>query len=274
MSASAVARRRRPALIGLGLTVAYSLVCVVTLRVTGHDVRPLFEGIGPDSPYRWVNPPKEFAPGNVKPKTASTDVTLDATGSQSAGLLSSDSQMVLNLDAGAVPARPGDSQVSVTFVPLDPATLGRLTPPMRPAGNAYRVEMTYRPSGQAVPALAAPADVLLLVPEPADTLLFSDDGRTWRLLESKHEAGSGGESAAFIGAGYYLAGTRRPPPSPVASSARGYGTVIVIVAVALLAIALAWTPYVLARVRRSRPAATSTRPKPPPRPPRASRRRR
>ena len=62
MNASAAARRRRPAAIGLGLAVAYALVCLTTLRVTGHDVRPLFEGIGPSSPYEWVNPPKEFAP--------------------------------------------------------------------------------------------------------------------------------------------------------------------------------------------------------------------
>ena len=272
MSAPAIGRRRPPVLIGLGLTIAYVLVCITTLRVTGHDVRPLFEGIGPDSPYRWVKPPKEFAAGNVKPTTSSTDVALDATGSQSAGLLSSDSQMVVNLDAGAVPARPGDDHVTATFVPIDPATLGRLTPPMRADGNAYRVEMTYQPSGQPVPALAAPADVLLLVPEPADTLLFSDDGRTWKALESQHEAGSGGESASFAGAGHYLAGTSRPPPTPIASSGRGYGTVAVVVAVALLAIALAWTPYVVSRRRGPQPAAKPTRPRRSPPPPTRRRR--
>ena len=49
--------------IGLGLAAAYALVCLTTLRVTGHDVRPLFEGIGPDSPYRWVNPPEGVRAG-------------------------------------------------------------------------------------------------------------------------------------------------------------------------------------------------------------------
>ena len=272
MSARAAARRRRPALIGLGLAAAYALVCLATLRVTGHDVRPLFEGVGPNSPYQWVNPPKEFAPGNVRPKRASTDVELQANGSQAAGLLSADSQLVVNLDAGAAPAKAGDNRVTVTFVPLDPAKLGKLTPPMRPDGNGYRVEMTYKPSGDPVAALKAPANLLLIVPEPADTVLFSTDGRTWKRLDSKHESASGAESATFLGPGYYLAGTRRPPPSPVASSSRGYGAVTVIVAVGLLAIALAWTPYVRRRLRRPRVTGKKSRRAGPAR--RGSRRRR
>lgn len=252
MSANTAARRRRPALIGLGLAAAYALVCLTTLRVTGHDVRPLFEGVGPSSPYRWVNPPKEFAPGNVKPHVSSTDIELLATGSKAAGLLSSDSQIVVNLDANAVPPKAGDNRVTVKFVPLDPAKLGRLTPPLRPDGNAYRVEMTYQPSRATAPVLTAPGNLLVIVPEPADTVLFSEDGRTWKPLASQQESGSSAESTTFTSAGYYLAGTRSPLPSPVASSGRGYGTVVVIVAVGLLAIALAWTPYARQRLRLRR----------------------
>jgi hypothetical protein len=244
------ARRTHAVVVGVVATVLYAMACVATLRLTGHDVRPLFEGIGPSSPYRWVAPPKEFAPGNVRPQPLSTEVRLDATGSQAVGLTSDDSQMIVNLAAGAVPVRPGDDRVVVTFVPLDPATLGRLPPPLRAAGNAYRVRLTYRPSGQPVTALAAPGDLLLLVPEPVDTLLFSPDGQTWTRITTRHEAGSGGESASFPGAGYYLAGTSRPPPSAAASPGRGYGTATVVVVVAVVAVALAWTPYVVARRRR------------------------
>ena len=266
MSASTAAWRRRPALIGLGLAAAYALVCLTTLRVTGHDVRPLFEGVGPSSPYRWVNPPKEFAPGNVKPGASSTDVELLATGSKAAGLLSSDSQLVVNLDGNSVPPKAGDNRVTVKFVPLDAAKLGKLTPPMRPDGNAYRVEMTYQPSGTPVSGLTAPGNLLVIVPEPADTVLFSDDGQTWKPLPSQHESGSGAESTTFTSPGYYLAGTTRPLPSPVGSSGRGYGTVVVIVAVGLLAIALAWTPYARQRLRARRSTGkTSGRAAPAPR---------
>jgi hypothetical protein len=241
------------------LATAYALVCLATLRVTGHDVRPLFEGVGPSSPYQWMNPPKEFAPGNVRPKPSSTDVELQANGSQAAGLLSSDSQLVVNLDAAAVPPKAGDNRVTVTFVPLDPGPLGKLTPPLRPDGNAYRVETTYKPSGDPVAELKAPANLLIIVPEPADAVLYSKDARAWTPLASKHESGSGAESAPFLGAGYYVAGTRRPPPSPVASSSRGYSTIVVVVAVGLLAIALASTPYVRRRLLRRR--ATGKRPR-------------
>jgi hypothetical protein len=245
-------RGTRPALVGLGLTLAYALVCVATVRMTGHDVRPLFEGIGPNAPYRWVNPPKEFAAGNVKPTVSSTDVLLEANGSQSAGLLSGDSQVVVNLDAGAVPARAGNETVSARFVPIDPARLGSLPRPLRPDGNAYRVQFNYRPTGQRVSTLLKPANMLMIVPEPADTILHSGDGRTWQKLESRHEPGSGGVSAPFAGPGYYIAGTTRPPPQPVASPGRGYGTAAVVMAVALIAVALAWLPYLVPRIRRGR----------------------
>ena len=247
--------------VGLALLSVYAIVCVATLRWTDNDVRPLFEGIGPAAPYRWVNPPKEFEPGNIAPERSSTDVELRPDGSQSAGLLTSDSQLVLNVSKGAVPARTGDNRVSFVFEPFDPTQLAKVDKPLRADGNAYRVDITYKPSNQAVATLAAPADLLLITPEPADTILFSPDGEAWRRLESKHEPGSGGVSASFTEGGYYLAGTSRPPASAVESSDQGYGTVVVIVVVALLAIALAWTPFVMQR-RRGRRPAKGTQPRP------------
>jgi hypothetical protein len=249
VSAPLAARRRRPGPVGLALTLVYVLACVATLALTGDHVRPLFEGVGPNSPYEWVNPPKEFAAGNVRPKPVSTDVTLDATGSQSTGLTSSDGQFVLTLDAGAVAPRAGNDHVRVSFAPRDPATLGRLPRPLRADGNAYRVTMSYRPSGDPVAGLQRPAVVLVQVPEPSDTLLFSSDGRMWTRIETRHEPGSGGESASFAGLGYYVAGTSRPPATAVAPGGRGYGTAVVILAVALVAVALAWTPYIVTRRR-------------------------
>jgi hypothetical protein len=251
----------------------YAVALVTTLRVTGHDVRPLFQGIGPDSPYRWVNPPPEFAPGNVPPRPSSTDIELRATGSQSAGLVSDDSQLIINLNENAVPPHAGDNTVTIAFTPLDPAELGPLTPPMRPDGNAYRVEMTYKPSGQAVPDLTTPGNVLVIVPEPADGVLFSRDGRTWEALDSRHEAGSGGQSASITAPGYFLAGTSRPPPSPAGSDG-GYDTVVVVAVVAVLAIVLAGAPYAWRRLRPRSEPAPARRPAPRPSAPRPRRRRR
>jgi hypothetical protein len=266
VSASGLTAPRRSLAVGLALVAVYAFVSVATLRWTDNDVRPLYEGIGPSAPYRWVNPPKEFEPGNIAPERSSTDIELHPDGSQSAGLLTSDSQLVLNVSKGAVPARAGESRVSFVFEPLDPGQLAKVDKPRRATGNAYRVDITYKPSNAPVATLAAPADILLTAPEPAEAILFSPDGATWSPLESRHEPGSGGVSASFTGAGYYLAATSRAPASAVESPDRGYGTVVAIVVVAVLAIALAWTPFVVQR-RRSRkpskgPQARGTRRKP------------
>jgi hypothetical protein len=258
--------------VGLALVSVYAVVCVATLRLTRHDVRPLFEGIGPAAPYRWVNPPKEFEPGNIAPTRSSADVELRPDGSQSAGLLTSDSQLVLNVPKGAVPARAGATGVTFVFDPVDPAKLARIDEPLRADGNVYRVDIAYQPSNDAVLQLAAPADLLLITPEPADAILFSVDGRSWtRLASSKHEPGSGGVSASITQAGYYLAGTSRPPASAVGASDQGYGTVVAVVVVAALAIALAWTPFVLHRRRSRRRSLPLARPRPTPGKPRPRR---
>jgi hypothetical protein len=238
--------------IGVALISLYVVVCVATLRWTVNDVRPLFEGIGPQAPYRWVNPPPEFEPGNMPPKRSTTDVELGPGGSQSAGLVSSDSQLVLNVPQGAVPPRAGDERVSFVFSPVDPADLAPVDAPLRADGNAYRVDVVYKPTSDPAPALTAPGDLLLITPEPADTILFSADGESWTRLESRHETASGGVSASFTQAGYYLAGTSRPPAAAVESGDQGYGTVVVIAIVALLAIALAWAPFILQRTRARR----------------------
>jgi hypothetical protein len=265
---------RQSLAIGLALVTVYAGACIVTLRLTGNDVRPLFEGVGPAAPYRRVDPPKEFEPGNIEPERSSTDVELRADGSQSAGLLSADSQLVLNVSKGAIPARPGETGVSFVFEPLDPAQLAGVDAPLRADGNAYRVDITYKPSDEPVGKLAAPADLLLITPEPGDAVLFSANGRSWtRLMSSKHEPGTGGVSATFTEAGYYLAATSRPPASAVGSSDEGYGTVLAIAVVAVLAIALVWTPFLLQRRRNRLTEGTRSR-LAPPRKPQPRRRRR
>ena len=74
-------RRVGPLGIGVLLLVVYVLAITGTLPF-GHNVRPLFEGIGPPPQYRWVNPPAAFASGNVPPQANDTDIPLGPTGSQ------------------------------------------------------------------------------------------------------------------------------------------------------------------------------------------------
>ena len=56
----------RPSAVAVGAAlVALYVATVVGTMSFGHHVRPLFEGIGPPPPYRWVHPPPGFASGNA-----------------------------------------------------------------------------------------------------------------------------------------------------------------------------------------------------------------
>src|SRR5436305_829963 len=122
-----VSRRTSPLLVGAALLVVYVVAITGTLPF-GHNVRPLFEGIGPPPAYRWVKPPAAFASGNVPPKPNDTDITMGPTGSQQSGAQSEDNQLVLNLAPNAVPPHPPDTSVRIHVAPLDPAS-----PPPIPA---------------------------------------------------------------------------------------------------------------------------------------------
>src|SRR5205814_512300 len=148
-------------------------------------VLPMFEGVGGSSPYMWVNPPPQFAAGNIKPHVNSQEVPLQANGSPRIGLNSGDGQFNLNLVEGSIAARAGDAKASVTFTPLDPATLGPVPSGMRADGNAYHVEMKYLPSATDVTTLAKAGNAGITLPEPSIALLYSPDGRLWQKVDSE-----------------------------------------------------------------------------------------
>src|SRR5438105_11250708 len=158
-------RRLGPLGVGAAIVAVYAAAVVATLPF-GHGARPLFEGIGPPPAYRWVHPPAAFAAGNVPPRTSDTDVPLGPEGSEQAGVLSEDSQLVLNLAPKSILPHPPDKSADVRVIPLDPATLGPAPAGLRPNGNVYQVRITYKPSGLEVASLAAAGNVLLTVPEP------------------------------------------------------------------------------------------------------------
>ena len=56
-------------------------------------------------------------------------------------------------------------------------------------GNAYRVEMTYRPGDGPIGALPKPGNVVLSVPDPGVAVLFSPDGQTWQRLPTQQLVG-------------------------------------------------------------------------------------
>ena len=258
-------RRLGPLGIGVALVAVYLLAVTGTLPL-GRNVRPLFEGIGPPPVYRWVKPPAAFASGNIPPRPSDTDIPLGPTGSQQTGAQSEDNQLVLNLAPNAAAPHPPDASVRVHIEPLDPATLGPTPPEFRPNGNAYRVTLTYQPSGTPVTSLTAGGNVLLTVPLPAAGLLYSGDGRTWSKLPTQIVPGQPIVGGEFRSPGFYVGATH--PAAPAKSGGGGSsGTIIVAVLVVALALALGLFPLVRRRLRgprQSKPAAkkaTRQRPK-------------
>ena len=214
-----------------------------------------------------MKPPAAFASGNVPPRPSDTDIPLGPTGSQQSGAQSEDNQLVLNLAPNAASPHPPDTSVRIHVEPLDPATLGPIPPEFRPNGNAYRVTLTYQPSGAPVTTITAPGNILLTVPLAAAGLLFSGDGRTWTNIGKQTVPGQPIVGGAFSSPGWYMGATHAQAPS-TGGGGGSSGVIIVAALVAGLALALGLYPLVRRRLRkpppskRARPAKEATRQRP------------
>jgi hypothetical protein len=198
-------RLPRALVVGLGLAGVYVLAAVATLVLSDRPFRPLFDGLAPPLPYRWVNPPREVARDNRQPVAASREAPLGPEGSPFVNVTPDDGQAILLLEDKAVPLHPPDTAIAVAVSPHDALTLGRLPDDMSPQSNAYRVEVTYRPSGGPVTAFQGETSAIALVGAGAsDALLFSPDGRSWTPRPTTPLGSGHGLETLFAGTGYYL----------------------------------------------------------------------
>jgi hypothetical protein len=233
---------------GIALVGLYATVVVVTGLTSGHPVHPLLDGVGNTTPYRWVRPPWYVGSANVKPERSHTDITFENGTSSLIGVTSQDAQLVLSLPKGALPAHPGDTAARVDITPLDPKKLARAPAKLRPDGNAYKLEMTYEPSKQPLTTTTAPGNIVLIVPAPADTILYSRDGNEWdsvptqMLGDRRSPLGVATLARMTVGTsfaetGYYLAGTSLPDfakPNEGRNTTRIAGWIVVDLALLLL----------------------------------------
>jgi hypothetical protein len=236
---------RRVALSGLAIALVYVAAVGLTRLGGDHDVRPLFDAVGPPPAYRWVKPPPDFAAGNIKPKARDVVVGLGADDLPPAGS-SEDSQFVFNLPKGAFAPHGTDARVIAHIAPTDPDTLGPPPAGQFSDGNAYRITFAYSPSGDAaVPTQAG--SVLLTTPVQATAVLHSVDGKTWTAVKSEH-ASTTAIGAEMPAAGYYLAVS--PDLIATKSSGGGIGRLLLPIAITVaVAAALVGIP-VLRRRRR------------------------
>jgi hypothetical protein len=251
--------------IGLALAALYAGAVMVTSLTTGHPVRPLFDGVGGAAPYKWVKPPWYVGSANIEPKASSSDIPFENGVSPLIGVTSDDAQLILNLPQGALPGKDGATAVKTSFTPLDPKKLAKLPRDMRPDGNAYRVEMAYQPSGEGLRQTTTSGNVIMVVPDEAETMLFSVDGKSWDELPTHRLGDPNTVGSAFNRPGYYLVGTTLPEfadPNKGSGTKKTVGTVMVVVAVALL---LGYVlPTILRRSREAQAAESSGRGRPAP----------
>ena len=241
--------RRVALLAGVGVLVLYLAGAAVSGRASILARRPVLDGLAPPTAYRWVKPPPELAAGNKPPASTRFTLQLTAGGSRLGAFSTTDGQVNLVLSEGAVPPRAGQTGVEVTVDPVDPATLGPVPAGLVGAGNAYRIQASYRPSGRKVETLAGQSSVGLVYPllttavaNPAGhQVLSSADGRTWEALPSTDVPGVHQVSARLTRTGFVLVGV--PPAAGGGSGgdsrtrilllASGVAVLIVVAALAL-----------------------------------------
>ena len=175
---------RRTIWLGVVAVGAYLGLALVSMRATGGAVRPLYDGLAPPVPYRWINAPKEFSAGNRPPESGTAEVPLDPDGSNPGQARTGDGQAQLVLPAGVFPTSEGQTGVRIVITPLDPETVAK--PPNGEAfqGNAYRFGASYVPS-RTPAAPVREANILLRYPATA-TRLLRFTGSAWQEVPAQN----------------------------------------------------------------------------------------
>jgi hypothetical protein len=251
-------------LAGVGIAVLYLAGAAVSGRASILARRPLLDGLAPPTPYRWVNPPPEMAATNQPPASTRFEVELSPTGSRLGAFSTPDGQLNLVLSEGAVPARPGQTAVEAAIDPVDPATLGPAPDGLLIAGNAYRIQASYRPSGDKVEAVGGQSSVGLVYPLLATAVadpgghvvLSSADGRDWERLASTDTPATHQVSAGLTRTGYVAVAV---PPSGGGSGGDSRNRVLLLASGVAVVIVLAALALRLREASRPRPRGRGRR---------------
>ena len=241
---------KRPVRVGLAALAVYVVVATASVALSRHRVLPLFEGFGPPPAYNWVKPPPQFAATNKVPKPKAGDIPYNGGTTGPAVAATDDGQFVVNFAQGSFPSHAADNNVHSLITPLDPAKLGPLPSGLSADGNAYRIDLTFLPSGAVVGGLSVPGDVIMTVPHNAAALLYSPDGVAWQKLASQQVGQPTTIGSTFTHAGYYLVGAKPTALGLSGSKGGGVGTVLIAVWVAVGAAVLGVIAWVVAGRRR------------------------
>jgi len=154
--------------------LGYLLVVIASQRAGLTPLLPLFDGLAPTTPYRWVAPPPEFRATNESPLPGSASLALTPAGSDPLSITTGDGQAAIIIAINVVEPRAGETEVKVTITPLDPGPVVPQALRHFVNGNAYRFDATYGVSG-APAVFKKPVTILLRYPTHATDLWRSGE---------------------------------------------------------------------------------------------------
>lgn len=146
-------------------------------------VRPLYDGLAPPMPYRYVEPPPDLADENERPLPAVGTLILEDKGSRARQVETGDAQAIVVFPDLAFAAREGETEVAVRITPLGASRLPPAPGELVITGNAYRVTATY-PRSKDPAELDRPATIVVRYPIH-DSAMLRLDGRRWRTIGSQ-----------------------------------------------------------------------------------------
>ena len=168
------------------------VVYVTTALVVAHGgrvvPRPLYDGLAPAAPYRFVSPPPDLAPDNELPEPGKGVVDLTKDGSAPTSISTGDGQLQVVLQEGTFAAKKKEKAVVVDITALVPPTPLDVGGGLRIEGNAYRVDATYRKSGD-VAEVKRDLTIVLRFPNNA-TVMMRRQGAGWKRLTTQISAAS------------------------------------------------------------------------------------
>ncbi|HZT10181.1 MAG TPA: hypothetical protein VFB09_04020, partial [Actinomycetota bacterium] len=157
--------RRRAAVAGAALCLAYLVGAVVSGSLGPASRRPILDGLAPPPLSRWVAPPPALASTNKPPSAGRSMIALDPSKGSSATVFSTrDFQASLALGQGAISPHGQDTTVQLVMTPLPPKPDATFPPGVQIAGNVIAVTATYEPSGASVGDLRTGGELGLVYP--------------------------------------------------------------------------------------------------------------
>ena len=249
---------------------AVLLACLAgTPGLHPSDRLPPVDELGVPATHRWVGSAPIPASPAIQPATEMFELRFRGRPPRSdlGGFATRDQQFFVLFSEGAIPPSPGQTSVRIEVAPLDPAALGPRPEGLQAVGDAYRLQVSYAPSGRPIERFAAEVKAGFSYSLAASTTLaeltvmHSRDGRAWTKLDTADAPSVREATSQISGPGYLLLATS--PAAALTGDTPGAGrrrlAVALVAAVVLVAVLLVLRRRARPRHRRQGPPAATGR---------------